>query len=73
MGDRRNENAGNRAINIEIGILSRALGYTWRALWPKLKKLDEATDVPRALTWEESGKLLAAVAAKKCRLSGCSS
>lgn len=62
---RRNETAGNRTINMEIGILSRALGSTWRVLWPKLKKLDETTDVGRALTWDETDRLLAAAARNK--------
>jgi integrase len=62
---RQNEDAGNRTINMEIGILSRALGHTWRALWPKLKKLDESTDVGRALTRDEVDRLLEAAAKNK--------
>jgi integrase len=62
---RRTEGAGNRTINMEIGILARSLGHTWRILWPKLTKLDETTDVGRALTWDETDSVLAAAARNK--------
>jgi integrase len=49
-------------------VLSRAIGYTWKALWPKLKKLEENHDVGRALEPEEEKKILAAAAGNCSRL-----
>lgn len=57
---RRGEGAGNRTINMELSCLSRAIGRTWRELWPRVKKLEEASDVGRALSEEEERLLLAA-------------
>ena len=42
-----------RTINMEIGELSRAIGRTWRELWPRVKKLEERKDVGRALSVKE--------------------
>ncbi len=47
-----------RTINMEIGELSRAIGRTWRELWPRVKKLEERKDVGRALSPEEQKALL---------------
>ena len=33
---------------MELMVLSRAIGYTWKALWPKVKKLEENQDTGRA-------------------------
>jgi len=55
---RLGESAGGRTINMELGELSRALGYKWSALWPRVRKLEEKHDVGRALTPEEEGRLL---------------
>ena len=38
--------------------MSRALGRTWRELWPRVKKLEERKDVGRAISPEEQGRLL---------------
>ena len=65
---RRGEGAGNRTINLELMVLSRAIGYTWRALWPKLKKLEENQDAGRALDREEEDRVLAAAAANPSHL-----
>jgi hypothetical protein len=36
---------------------STAIRFTWKALWPKLKKLEENRDVRRAIEPEEEGAL----------------
>lgn len=61
MVSRRETGASNRTINMELGELSRAMGKTWRELWPKVNKLQERTDVGRALSAEEEGRLLEAI------------
>lgn len=63
MEQRRGEGAGNRTINLELMVLSRAIGYTWKALWPKIKKLEENHDAGRALEPEEEKRVLDAAAA----------
>lgn len=68
MGQRCQEKASNRTINMELMVLSRAVGYTWKALWPKLKKLEENHDVGRALEPEEEKRVLAAAAANPSKL-----
>jgi hypothetical protein len=56
MEKRRIEGAGNRTINLELQILACAMGYTWKALWPRVKRLEENHDVGRALEpGEEQG------------------
>jgi integrase len=62
MAARKRAGLSGRVINMEIGILSRALGYTWRALWPRLKKMEERKDVGRALSPDEERAILAAAA-----------
>ncbi len=68
MEQRREEKASNRTINMELMILSRAIGYTWKALWPKLKKLEENHDVGRALEPEEEQRVFAEAAANQSPL-----
>jgi integrase len=68
MARRRAEAAGNRTINIELMVLSRAMGSTWKALWPKLKKLEENNDVGRALEPDEEKRLLDAAAGNSSKL-----
>jgi integrase len=58
MTKRKKEGASGRTINMEVGELSRAIGGTWKQLWPRLKKLDERSDIGRALTPEEESRLL---------------
>jgi len=65
---RRAENGGNRTINLELMVLSRAVGSTWKALWPKLKKLEENHDVGRALEPEEEKRILDAAAGNSSKL-----
>jgi integrase len=43
---------------MELGEFSRAIGRTWRELWPRVKKLEERKDVGRAISPEEQGRLL---------------
>jgi integrase len=54
---------GNRTVNMELLILSRAIGHTWRELWPGVRKLEEREDIGRALAPEEEAALLGAAAA----------
>lgn len=54
-----------RLVNIELGELSRAIGKTWHELWPNVRKLEERSDVGRALGPEEEAKLLSAARAAK--------
>ncbi len=60
MRKRNEEGAGNRTINMELLCLTRAMGTTWRQLWPAVPKLDEPCDIGRALSPEEEGRLLGA-------------
>jgi integrase len=55
---RLGEKISGRTINMEIGELSRAIGHTWRELWPRVKKLEERKDVGRALSADEQCALL---------------
>ena len=68
MEQRRQEEASNRTINMELMVLSRAIGYTWKALWPKLKKLEENHDVGQALEPEQEERVLRAAAANSSKL-----
>ena len=65
---RRGEGASNRTINLELMVLSRAIGYTWRALWPKLKKLEENHEAGRALDRDEEDRVLVGAAANPSHL-----
>ena len=60
MKTRQSEGAGPRTINMEVELLSRALGQTWKVLWPRLARLKEPKDIGRALSVEEQRKLLMA-------------
>ena len=68
MDQRLKGGASNRTINLELMVLSRAIGYTWRALWPKIKKLEENQDIGRALEPDEEKRLLAAAAENPSKL-----
>jgi integrase len=59
---RQADGASGRTINMELGELSRAIGRTWRELWPRVKKLEERKDVGRAISPDEQGRLLDAAA-----------
>jgi len=68
MEKRRCEGAGNRTINLELQILACAMGYTWKALWPRVKRLEENHDVGRALEPAEEQAILDAAARNQSRL-----
>jgi len=68
MKQRLAAGASNRTINMELAVLARAIGSTWKALWPKLKKLEENHDVGRALEAEEETRVLAAAAVNRSPL-----
>ncbi len=68
MQTRQKEGAGNRTINLELQILSCAMGYTWKMLWPRVKKLEENHDVGRALEPAEEKAVLDAAARNPSRL-----
>jgi len=70
MTDRKSEDAGNRTINIELGILARAVGFKWTILWPKLRHLEEAHDVGRALTSDEEQRLVDVAMRNRSRVIG---
>jgi len=67
---RLEEGASGRTINMELGELSRAIGKTWRELWPRVRKLEESHDVGKALTPEEERRLLEAARGPRRRLIG---
>lgn len=68
MQKRLAEEAGGRTINLEIQILASALGYTWKVLWPRVKKLEENHDVGRALDPREEQAILDAAGRNQSRL-----
>jgi len=67
---RQTEGAGGRTINMEIGILSRAVGRNRGELWPKVKPLHENRDVGKALAPDEESRLLYAAIASPSPLIG---
>jgi integrase len=68
MKQRLTEGACGRTINIELSVLSRAMGRTWRELWPTLRKMEERRDVGRALSPDEEERLLSAAAKNRSPL-----
>jgi integrase len=68
MADRKAEGAGNRTINMELSVLSRAMASKFQILWPKLRRLEENHDVGRALEPAEEKALLDAAAKNRSRL-----
>ena len=62
------EGVSGRTVNMEVGDLSRAIGAHWSVLWPKLRKLDERTEVGRALSPEEEERLLSVLNSTKSEL-----
>jgi integrase len=68
MEARLEKGLGHRTVNMELLCLSRALGHTWRELWPKMRRLEEPTDTGRALSEGEERAILEAAARSKSRL-----
>ena len=58
MKARKAEGAGGRTVNMEVSMLSRAMGRKWSILWPKVKSNEEPKDTGRALSTEEEARLL---------------
>jgi integrase len=67
MRTRDKEGASKRTINMEILTLARAMGRTWRELWPAVPKLDEPSDTGQALAPEQEGRILGAAMRNKSR------
>lgn len=59
MKQRAKEGAGGRTQNMEVQNLAQAIGYTWKALWPKLKSNPEREDIGTAFSAEDEAKILA--------------
>jgi integrase len=70
MLDRLSEGASNRTVNMELAVLSRALGHKWQIMWPKLRHLQENRSVGRALSAEEEQRLIEAAARNRSRMIG---
>lgn len=68
IAQRQAEGVSGRTINMEISVLARSLGSTWKLLWPRLKKLEERSDVGRALEPDEERRLLEAAAGNRSPL-----
>ena len=67
---RLQEGACGRTINMDLGTLSRAIGKSWRVLWPNLRKLEERKDVGRALSPDEETRLVEAIPQIRSELIG---
>jgi integrase len=59
------EGASGRTINMEVGELSRALKMKWSVAWPNVRKLEENSEVGRALSPDEEKRMLQAAADDK--------
>jgi integrase len=73
MADRLSEGTNsrpvsNRTVNMELAILSRAVGHTFKVLWPSVKKLQERHDVGRALSVDEEQRILDTAMRNKSKL-----
>jgi integrase len=60
IAERKKQGVANRTVNVGLNELSRAIGHTWKRLWPRLRKLEERQDIGRALPQEERQRLLGA-------------
>ena len=65
---RLGEGASNRTANMEVDTLARAIGGTWRALWPAVPRLEESRETGRALSPDEEGRILGAAIRNKSPL-----
>ena len=68
MAARKLEKASNRTINMELSVLTRAVGSKFLILWPKLKQLEENRNVGRALEPAEEKAILDMAAKNRSRL-----
>jgi integrase len=62
MKTRLSEGASGRTINAELGELSRAIGKSWKTLWPRVRKMEERKDAGKALSCEEEAAILKTIA-----------
>jgi integrase len=67
MRKRAKEGAGPRTQNMEVDLLARAIGYSWKVLWPKVNRNKEPKDKGIALTPEQEVLLLGEVARVRSR------
>ena len=70
MVDRLKEGASNRTVNMELSVLSRALGHKFQIMWPKLRHLPENRHVGRALSLEEEQRIVNVAARNRSRMIG---
>jgi integrase len=68
MATRQSEKASNRTINMELEVLSRAIGHPWKILWPKAKRLEENKDIGVALEPQAEQAVLEAAAKNRSKL-----
>jgi integrase len=68
MIDRKGEGVSNRTVNLELSVLSRAIGHPFNVLWPKLKRLEERHDIGRALSSAEEQAIVDAAVRSRSRL-----
>jgi integrase len=59
------DSESGRTINMEVGMLARAVGKSWSNLWPKVARLEERKDTGRALSFDEEQRILDAAARSK--------
>jgi integrase len=59
---RLGESAGQRTVDMEVEILSRAFGVKWSTWWPRLKRLDKGSKAGQVIPSEEEPRILDAAA-----------
>jgi integrase len=70
MSDRKAEGVSNRTINLELSVLSQAIGRKFQFLWPNLRRLEERHDVGRALSQAEEQAIVTAAIANRSKFIG---
>ena len=70
MAHRLKEGVSNATVNMELSVLSRALGHKFQALWPKLRHLPENRQKGCALSAQEEQRLVDAAARNRSRMIG---
>jgi integrase len=68
MAQRQAERASSRTINLELMVMSRAMGHKWSAIWPNVAKLEENKDVGSALEPDEEKAVMDAAARNRSPL-----
>jgi integrase len=54
------DGVSGRTINLELGTLSRSMGVKWGAAWPRVKPMEQRSDVGKALSDQEERAIIAA-------------